>query len=187
MIAHKQGIKMINKSYSFYATTMVLLLSLFAGCGKSQAEQNVAYFDLAKVLSFPELRQQEKAWIDSVIEVVKQEEINALKRYENLEEEARIAALESNAIRLHELLRTARRTAKTRIINQAIETAEAIGNINGLRLVRYGSLILSGSDDIDITDLVINELKESKIEFGPLPYFSGETDFINYKASHSMW
>ncbi|MCM7511497.1 hypothetical protein M8R90_01485 [Enterobacter hormaechei] len=178
---------MIKKAYSFYAATMVLLFSLFSGCGKSLAEQNVAYFDLTKVLILPELRQQEKAWIDSVIEVVKQEETNALKRYENLEEEARIEALESNAIRLHKLLTTARRTAKTRIINHAIETAEAIGNINGLHLVRYGPLIFSGSDDIDITDSVIKELKESKIEFGPLPYFSGETDFINYKASYSMW
>lgn len=176
---------MSYKAHSFYATTLVLLLSIFAGSSKSNAEQNIAYFDLAKVLSLPELRQQEKAWIDAVIEVVKQEEVNALKRYENLEDDARMQALESSAIRLHELLTAARRTARTRIINQAIEKAEAISYINGLRLVRYGSLILSGSDDIDITEPVINELKESKIEFGPLPSFSGETDFINDKAAHS--
>ena len=136
---------------------------------------DVAYVDLAAVLSMSGLAQQEKERMDLVIGALKKAETEAGKLYEKMGKEQREKARQADQVMLRNLLTEAGQSARNSILSEARKAVDKVREQDGLRIVMDGSLILSSADDTNITVQVTEALKDVKADFGPLPSISVTT------------
>lgn len=136
---------------------------------------DVAYVDLAAVLSMSGLAQQEKERMDLVIGALKKAETEAGKLYEKMDKEQREKARQADQIMLRKVLTEAGQSARNSILSEARQAVDKVRQQDGLRIVMDGSLILSSADDTNITVQVTEALKDVKADFGSLPSISVTT------------
>ncbi|EMS8795689.1 hypothetical protein ACTLKO_001465 [Enterobacter ludwigii] len=158
--------------FTFYMIIMALSVVLLGGCDMKKKGNDVAYVDLAAVLSMSGLAQQEKERMDLVIEALKKAEAEAGKLYEKMDKGQREKARQADQIMLRRVLTEAGQTARNSILSEARQAVDKIREQEGLRIVMDGSLILASADDTNLTVKVTEALKDVKANFGPLPTIS---------------
>ncbi|WP_368541497.1 hypothetical protein [Enterobacter soli] len=161
--------------FTVYMAIMAMSVMLLGGCDMKKKGNDVAYVDLAAVLSMSGLAQQEKERMDLVIGALKKAETEAGKLYEKMDKEQREKARQADQIMLRKVLTEAGQSARNSILSEARQAVDKIREQNGLRIVMDGSLILSSADDTNITVQVTEALKDVKADFGPLPSISVTT------------
>lgn len=155
-----------------YMAIMAMSVMLLGGCDMKKKGNDVAYVDLAAVLSMSGLAQQEKERMDLVIGALKKAETEAGKLYEKMDKEQREKARQADQIMLHRVLTEAGQSARNSILSEARRAVEKVREQDGLRIVMDGSLILSSAEDTNITVQVTEALKDVKADFGPMPSIS---------------
>ncbi|KJW96476.1 hypothetical protein RZ87_18790 [Enterobacter roggenkampii] len=158
--------------FTFYMIIMALSVVLLGGCDMKKKGNEVAYVDLAAVLSMSGLAQQEKERMDLVVDALKKAETEAGKLYEKMDKDQREKARQADQIMLRRVLTEAGQSARNSILAEARQAAEKIRQQEGLRIVMDGSLILASSDETNLTVNVTEALKDVKADFGPLPSIS---------------
>ena len=161
--------------FTVYMAIMAMSVMLLGGCDMKKKGNDVAYVDLAAVLSMSGLAQQEKERMDLVIGALKKAETEAGKLYEKMDKEKREKARHADQIMLHKVLTEAGQSARNSILSEARQAVDKVRQQDGLRIVMDGSLILSSADDTNITVQVTEALKDVKADFGPLPSISVTT------------
>lgn len=161
--------------FTVYMAIMAMSVMLLGGCDMKKKGNDVAYVDLAAVLSMSGLAQQEKERMDLVIGALKKAETEAGKLYEKMDKEQREKARQADQIMLRKVLTEAGQSARNSILSEARQAVDKFREQNGLRIVMDGSLILSSADDTNITVQVTEALKDVKADFGPLPSISVTT------------
>ncbi|MDN5006979.1 hypothetical protein [Enterobacter hormaechei] len=155
--------------FTVYMAIMAMSVMLLGGCDMKKKGNDVAYVDLAAVLTMSGLAQQEKERMDLVIGALKKAETEAGKLYEKMDKEQREKARQADQTMLHRVLTEAGQSARNSILSEARRAVEKVREQDGLRIVMDGSLILSSADDTNITVQVTEALKDVKADFGPLP------------------
>ncbi|HGH4678077.1 TPA: hypothetical protein ACJIWR_002782 [Enterobacter bugandensis] len=158
--------------FTFYMIIMALSVVLLGGCDMKKKGNDVAYVDLAAVLSMSGLAQQEKERMDLVVDALKKAETEAGKLYEKMDKDQREKARQADQIMLRRVLTEAGQSARNSILVEARQAVEKIRQQEGLRIVMDGSLILASADDTNLTVKVTEALKDVKADFGPLPSIS---------------
>ncbi|HIC7814674.1 TPA: hypothetical protein ACW7NQ_002166 [Enterobacter ludwigii] len=158
--------------FTFYMIIMALSVVLLGGCDMKKKGNDVAYVDLAAVLSMSGLAQQEKERMDLVVDALKKAETEAGKLYEKMDKEQREKARQADQIMLRRVLTEAGQSARNSILSEARQAADKVRQQEGLRIVIDGSLILASADDTNLTVKVTEALKDVKADFGPLPSIS---------------
>ncbi|HDT4957202.1 hypothetical protein [Enterobacter kobei] len=158
--------------FTFYMVIMALSVVLLGGCDMKKKGNEVAYVDLAAVLSMSGLAEQEKERMNLVIDALKKAETEAGKLYEKMDKEQREKARQADQIMLRRLLTEAGQSARNSTLSEVRQAADKIRQQDGLRIVMDGSLILASADDTNITVQVTEALKDVKADFGPLPSIS---------------
>lgn len=158
--------------FTLYMIIMALSAVLLGGCDMKKKGNEVAYVDLAAVLSMSGLAQQEKERMDLVVDALKKAETEAGKLYEKMDKDQREKARQADQIMLRRVLTEAGQSARNSILAAARQAAEKIRQQEGLRIVMDGSLILASSDETNLTVNVTEALKDVKADFGPLPSIS---------------
>lgn len=158
--------------FTFYMIIMALSAVLLGGCDMQKKGNEVAYVDLAAVLSMSGLAQQEKERMDLVVDALKKAETEAGKLYEKMDKDQREKARQADQIMLRRVLAEAGQSARNSILAEARQAVEKIRQQEGLRIVMDGSLILASSDETNLTVNVTEALKDVKADFGPLPSIS---------------
>ncbi|KZQ03912.1 hypothetical protein A3N51_05490 [Enterobacter kobei] len=158
--------------FTLYMIIMALSAVLLGGCDMKKKGNEVAYVDLAAVLSMSGLAQQEKERMDLVVDALKKAETEAGKLYEKMDKDQREKARQADQIMLRRVLTEAGQSARNSILAEARQAAEKIRQQEGLRIVMDGSLILASSDETNLTVNVTEALKDVKADFGPLPSIS---------------
>ncbi|EMW6578133.1 hypothetical protein AAFF24_000048 [Enterobacter bugandensis] len=158
--------------FTFYMIIMALSVVLLGGCDMKKKGNDVAYVDLAAVLSMSGLAQQEKERMDLVVDALKKAETEAGKLYEKMDKDQREKARQADQIMLHRVLAEAGQSARNSILAEARQAIEKVRQQEGLRIVMDGSLILASADDTNLTVNVTEALKDVKADFGPLPSIS---------------
>ncbi|MFP2163918.1 hypothetical protein ACLEYI_02965 [Enterobacter ludwigii] len=161
--------------FTVYMAIMAMSVMLLGGCDMKKKGNDVAYVDLAAVLSMSGLAQQEKERMDLVIGALKKAETEAGKLYEKMDKEQREKARQADQIMLRKALTEAGQSARNSILSEARQAVDKVRQQDGLRIVMDGSLILSSADDSNITVQVTEALKDVKADFGPLPSISVTT------------
>ncbi|MBG0524635.1 OmpH family outer membrane protein [Enterobacter cloacae subsp. cloacae] len=161
--------------FTVYMAIMAMSVMLLGGCDMKKKGNDVAYVDLAAVLSMSGLAQQEKERMDLVIGALKKAETEAGKLYEKMGKEQREKARQADQVMLRNLLTEAGQSARNSILSEARKAVDKVREQDGLRIVMDGSLILSSADDTNITVQVTEALKDVKADFGPLPSISVTT------------
>ncbi|WP_248725111.1 OmpH family outer membrane protein [Enterobacter cloacae] len=161
--------------FTVYMAIMAMSVMLLGGCDMKKKGNDVAYVDLAAVLTMSGLAQQEKERMDLVIGALKKAETEAGKLYEKMDKEQREKARQADQTMLHRVLTEAGQSARNSILSEARRAVEKVREQDGLRIVMDGSLILSSADDTNITAQVTEALKDVKTDFGPLPSISVTT------------
>lgn len=161
--------------FTVYMAIMAMSVMLLGGCDMKKKGNDIAYVDLAAVLSMSGLAQQEKERMDLVIGALKKAETEAGKLYEKMDKEQREKARQADQIMLRKVLTEAGQSARNNILSEARQAVDKVRQKDGLRIVMDGSLILSSADDTNITVQVIEALKDVKADFGPLPSISVTT------------
>ncbi|GEM_PF-5319056 len=158
--------------FTFYMIVMALSVVLLGGCDMKKKGNDVAYVDLAAVLSMSGLAQQEKERMDLVVDALKKAETEAGKLYEKMDKDQREKARQADQIMLRRVLAEAGQSARNSILAEARQAIEKVRQQEGLRIVMDGSLILASADDTNLTVNVTEALKDVKADFGPLPSIS---------------
>ena len=158
--------------FTFYMIIMALSAVLLGGCDMKKKGNDVAYVDLAAVLSMSGMAQQEKERMDLVVDALKKAETEAGKLYEKMDKDQREKARQADQIMLRRVLAEAGQSARNSILAEARQAVEKIRQQEGLRIVMDGSLILASSDETNLTVNVTEALKDVKADFGPLPSIS---------------
>lgn len=158
--------------FTFYMIIMALSVVLLGGCDMKKKGNDVAYVDLAAVLSMSGLAHQEKERMDLVIDALKKAETEAGKLYEKMDKDQREKARQADQIMLRRVLTDAGQSARNSILEEARQAVEKVRQEEGLRIVMDGSLILASGDDTNLTVNVTEVLKDVKADFGPLPSIS---------------
>jgi Skp family chaperone for outer membrane proteins len=158
--------------FTFYMIIMALSVVLLGGCDMKKKGNDVAYVDLAAVLSMSGLAQQEKERMDLVVDALKKAETEAGKLYEKMDKDQREKARQADHIMLRRVLTEAGQSARNSILAEARQAVEKIRQQEGLRIVMDGSLIIASADDTNLTVKVTEALKDVKADFGPLPSIS---------------
>lgn len=147
-----------------YKLAALLLLILLNGCGRNEQEQTFAYFDLKIVLAKSELLHQEKKHLEHVVKIL--EGIYDEEERDKAHEQIRYNnTREVNQRKLHDHFQSCRQSARHQIIKEIMEVAKEISNERGLTLNNYGTIILTSSNYIDVTDQIIKALKETYVNF----------------------
>lgn len=161
--------------FTVYMAIMAMSLMLLGGCDMKKKGNDVAYVDLAAVLSMSGLAQQEKERMDLVIGALKKAETEAGKLYEKMDKAQREKARQADQIMLRKVLTEAGQSARNSILTEARQAVDKVRQQDGLRIVMDGSLVLSSADDTNITVQVTEALKDVKADFGSLPSISVTT------------
>lgn len=157
------------KSLLPYKIVMFLFFSLLYGCDTIGNEQSVAYVDMKVVLAESGLARQERKYLEHVEKLLKDTDNNARKLYPTIEANTVNVHREADQLMLYELLQTARQSARNMVIQKIIKAAEKISENNCLQFKHYGSLVLISEEYVDLTEQVIEELKDTMVNFGSLP------------------
>lgn len=158
--------------FTFYMIIMALSVVLLGGCDMKKKGNDVAYVDLAAVLSMSGLAQQEKERMDLVVDALKKAETEAGKLYEKMDKDQREKARQADQMMLRRVLTEAGQSARNSILAEARQAVEKIRQQEGVRIVMDGSLILASADDTNLTVKVTEALKDVKADFGPQPSIS---------------
>ncbi len=158
--------------FTVYMAIMTMSIMLLGGCDMKKKGNDVAYVDLAAVLSMSGLAQQEKERLELVIGALKKAETEAGKLYEKMDKEQREKARQADQIMLRQVLTEAGQSARNSILSEVRHAVDKLRQQHGLRIVMDGSLILSSADDTNLTVQVTEALKDVKADFGPLPSIS---------------
>lgn len=155
--------KRIIFSMSYKLLTLLFFI-LLNGCDSNEQERTVAYFDLKVVLAKSEILHQEKNHLERVAMILKST-YNEEKKDKTHEQTTYINTREVNQRKLHDHFLSCRQSARHQIIKEIIRVAKEISNERGLTINNYGDIILTSSNCIDVTDQVIEALKETYVNF----------------------
>lgn len=152
---------MFSIAYKLVAFLLVIFLN---GCERNEQEQTFAYFDLKVVLAKSELLHQEKNHLERVAKILEstydeeeKDKTHEQTKYNNTRE--------VNQRMLHDHFQSCRQSARYQTIKEIIGVAKKITQERGLKIQNYGAIILASSNYIDVTDQVIEALKETYINF----------------------
>lgn len=150
-------------------SSVIFLVMLLSGCDTGGDKKRVGYIDLKVVLAKSELARQERIYLEHIENLIKDTDNKAKKLYATIDASTVNVHRVSDQRMLYELLKTARLSARNLVIQKIIMAAEKISENNGLQFKHYGSLVLISEEYVDLTEQVIEELKDSTVIFGPLP------------------
>lgn len=153
-------------SYTLSALLLVLLLN---GCDTGGDKKRVGYIDMKVVLAKSGLVRQERVYLDRVEKLLEDTDNKAKNLYAKQDANERTVHREADQLILYEQLQLARQSARNLICKETIKAAKKISENKGLQFKHYGSLILTSEEYVDITEQVIEALKNTQVNFGPLP------------------
>lgn len=142
---------------------------LLSGCDTGGDKKKVGYIDMKVVLAKSGLARQERIYLEYIEKLLKDTDNKAKNLYATIDARTVNVHREADQLMLYELLKTARQSARNMVIQKIIMAAEKISKNNGLQFKHYGSLVLISEEYVDLTEQVIEELKDTTVNFGSLP------------------
>lgn len=148
----------------------VFVTAFLFGCEqKSDFTGEVAYINLTKILNESEAGNQEKARNQKVKDVLVQAEQDAQSVYQSMNKEEALKARAADELSLNNEWARSRQKSRTVTLKTITEKVEEVRKQKKYKMVMAQENIMAADNSLDMTQDVINQLKETKIDYGALP------------------
>ena len=147
----------------------IALLSL-VGCDQlGLSQQKIAYVNMAKVLETSSVGKQEQEWGQKVRDVLVKANKDAQATYATLPADQQQKARQADAVTLNQQWDIERNSARIKSVKAIAEVVESYRTSHKIEFVFDSSQIVASNPTSDISQQVIAQLANTKVDYGKLP------------------
>ena len=147
----------------------IALLSL-VGCDQlGLSQQKIAYVNMAKVLETSSVGKQEQEWGQKVRDVLVKANKDAQATYATLPADQQQKARQADAVTLNQQWDIERNSARIKSVKAIAEVVESYRTSHKIEFVFDSSQIVASNPTSDISQQVITQLANTKVDYGKLP------------------
>ena len=158
-----------NKSLLVNLPLCIALLSL-VGCDQlGLTQQKIAYVNMAKVLETSSVGKQEQEWGQKVRDVLVKANKDAQATYATLPADQQQKAREADAVTLNQQWDIERSSARGKSVKAIAQVVESYRTSHKIEFVFDSSQIVASNPTSDISQQVITQLANTKVDYGKLP------------------
>ncbi len=158
-----------NKSVLVKLSLCIALLSL-AGCDQMGfTQQKIAYVNMAKVLETSSVGKQEQDWDEKVKDVLVKAQKDAQATYANIPADQQQKAREADVATLNRQWDIERSNARVKSVKAIAAVVESYRTHHKIELVFDSSQIVASSPASDISQDIITQIANTKVDYGKLP------------------